>query len=129
MFSSKANYSQSLSQSLDGLLQDSGELLSCCNGLDINDVIEQKKHCIINVSSLPAYVIHVITDICVLQLLVKRQAENYKTDHTDVVFILDESDLLLESDVSNFADLSPLDRLFRLGREMGLMSCVSLSGI
>ncbi|MFA6186468.1 MAG: hypothetical protein WC770_04545 [Phycisphaerae bacterium] len=129
IFSSKAGYSQSLSQSLCGLLQDSGKLLSCCNGFDINTAFEKKQHCIIHAPNLPAYVAHVITDTFINQVLIKRLAENYKTDHTDILFVLDESDLILESDISHFTDLSPLDKLFRLGREMGLMSCVCISGI
>ena len=129
IFSSKAVYSQSLSQSLEGLLQDSGELFNCCNGLDINDIFQKQRHCIIHTLNLPAYVTHIITDICINQVLVKRIAENYKTDHTDIIFVLDECDLLLGSDISNFPDLSPLDKLFRLGREMGVMSIVNISGI
>ena len=129
VYSSKASYSQSLTETLEGLLQDSAELFNCCNGLDLNNIIQQKKHCIISAQNLPAYVTHIITDICINQVLIKRLAEGYKTDHTDIVFVLDESDLLLESDVSNFTDLSPLDRLHRLGREMGLMSIVSVSGM
>jgi Cdc6-like AAA superfamily ATPase len=129
IFSSKAAYSQSLTQSLEGLLQDSGKLFSCCNGLDINTVFEKKQHCIIHAPNLPAYVTHIIIDTFINQVLIKRLAENYKTDHTDIVFVLDESDLLLESDISHFTDLSPLDKLFRLGREMGLMSLLCISGI
>jgi hypothetical protein len=46
------------------------------------------------------------------------------------VFLIDECDLLLESDVSSFkVGMSPLDRLHRLGRELGVMSVISISGI
>jgi Cdc6-like AAA superfamily ATPase len=129
LFSSKDCYSQSLMQSLEGLLQDSGILFSCCNGFDINRTFEKKQHCIIHAPNTPAHVTHIVTDTIINQVLVKRLAENYKTDHTDILFVLDESDLLLESDNSNFSDLSPIEKLFRLGREMGLMSCVCISGI
>lgn len=129
IFSAKAAYSQSLSQSLEGLLQDSGNLFQCCNGFDLNKMIEQKKHCIINASNIAPYVVHIITDLCILQTLVKRRQEGYKTDHTDLVYVLDECDLLLESDVSNFQGMSPLSLLHRLSRELGLMSIVSISGM
>lgn len=129
IFSSKAAYSQSLSQSLEGLLQDSNKLFNCCNGLDINTVFAKGQNCIIHAPNFPAYVMHVIVDNFINQVLVKRLAENYKTDHTDILFCLDESDLLLESDISHFTDLSPLDKLFRLGREMGIMNLLCVSGI
>lgn len=128
IFFSKASYTESLIGALEGLLWDSGTIFDCCNGIDMNSIIAQKKHVILNVSTLPSYITHIITDIFINQVLIKRMAENYKTSHTDLIFVLDESDLLLASDVSNFPDLSPLDRLHRLGREMGIMSCVCVSG-
>jgi hypothetical protein len=128
-FFSKATYTQSLIGALEGLLQDSGDLFDCCNGLDVNDIIRQKKHLIFNVSTFLDYVTHIVTDLCINQVMIKRMAENYKTNHTDLIYLLDECDLLLESDVSNFPGMSPLDRLHRFGREMGLMSCVCVSGL
>jgi len=67
-FSSKASYGETLIQALEGLIQDSGDVFDCSNGLDVNrDIIQQKKHCIINVSNLPAPVVRLTTDIVINQ--------------------------------------------------------------
>jgi len=131
IFSAKADYGKTLIQSLDGLIYDSGSLFDCCNGLDLNaEIIQQKCHCIFNVSNTPAYIKHLITDIAINQVMVRKLYLNYKCDRTDEIFLIDECELLLDSDVANFPDgLSPLDKLHRLGRELGLMSIISVSGI
>jgi len=131
VYSSKGDYGKTLIQALDGLLYDSGSLFDCCNGLDINkEIIEAKSHCIFNVSNTPSYITHLITDIAINQVMVRKLYLNYKCDHTDEIFLIDECDLLVESDVAHFSDgMSPLDKLHRLGRELGLMSIVSISGI
>jgi hypothetical protein len=131
IYSSKGEYGKTLTQSVTGLLYDSGSLFDCCNGLDINkEVIEAESHCIFNVSNTPSYITHLITDIAINQVMVRKLYLNYKCDHTDEIFLIDECDLLVESDVAHFSDgMSPLDKLHRLGRELGLMSIVSISGI
>jgi hypothetical protein len=131
VFSSKGDYGRTLTQMLTGLLYDSGSLFDCCNGLDLNrEIIQAKSHCIFNVSNTPGYITHLITDLAINQVMVRKLYLNYKCDHTDEVFLIDECDLLMESDVAHFSDgMSPLDRLHRLGRELGLMSIVSISGI
>jgi hypothetical protein len=131
IFSSKADYGKTLIQALDGLIYDSGHLFDCCNGLDLNtEIIQTQSHCVFNVSNTPAYITHIITDIAINQIMVRKLYLNYKCDHTDEIFLIEESDLLAESDVVNFPDgMSPLDKLHRLGRELGIMSIVSISGI
>ena len=131
MFTSKADYGKSLIQALEGLISDSGSLFDCRNGLDMNaEILQAKSHCIFNVSNTPAYITHLITDIAMSQVMVRKLHLNYKCDHTDEIFLIDECDLLAESDVANFPDgMSPLDKLHRLGRELGLMSIISISGI
>lgn len=131
VFSSKADYGNSLIQALDGLICDSGSLFDCCNGLDLNaEILQTQSHCIFNVSNTPAYITHLITDIAINQVMVRKLHLNYKCDHTDEIFLIDECDLMVESDVAHFPDgMSPLDKLHRLGRELGLMSITSVSGI
>jgi hypothetical protein len=131
IFSAKADYGKTLIQTLDGLIYDSSSLFDCCNGLDLNtEIIAKKCHCIFNLSNTPAYITHLITDIAINQVMVRKLYLNYKCDRTDEIFLIDECDLLLESDITNLPDgLSPLDKLHRLGRELGLMSIISISGI
>jgi len=129
IFASKADYGKTLIQMLEGLIYDSGSLFNCCNGLDLNTVIQEKCHCVFNVSNAQPYITHLITDLLINQVMARKLYLNYKCDHTDEIFLLEESDFLIDSDVTNFSGLSPLDKLHRLGRELGLMSIVSISGI
>jgi len=94
-FSSKASYGETLIQALEGLIQDSGGLFNCSNGLDIQrDVIQKKKHCVIDISNRPAPVVRLVVDILINQELVSRLYNNYKCDHTDVCYHVDEGDLV-----------------------------------
>jgi len=129
LYSSKASYGQTLIQMLSGLLQDSGKLFDCSNGLNIDKEILKKRHCVINATNTPPYILHLVNDYLINYLLVRRLFNNHKCDHTDIIYGYDESDLLTESDWEEaFQDgLSPLNRLNRLGREVGLMSMVSIS--
>ncbi|MFC1762823.1 hypothetical protein ACFL6U_12190 [Planctomycetota bacterium] len=130
LYSSKASYGQTLIQALTGLLQDSGKLFECSEGLNLDkEVLTSKKHLCIAGSNIPSYILHLVNDYLINYVMVPRLFHNYKCDHTDIVFGYDEADILLESDFeAAFSDgLSPLSRLNRLGREMGLMSLISLS--
>jgi hypothetical protein len=131
-FSSKASYGETLIQALEGLIQDSEEVFSCSNGLDINrDIIQQKKHCIIDVSNLTAPVVRLITDIVINHVLVSRLYNYYKCDHTDVLYVVDEGDLLVEAERElAFPDgMSPGSKVNRLGRELGIGTIFLISGL
>lgn len=65
IFSSKADYGNTLIQQLSGLIHDSGDLFDCCNGLDINTNIQNNCHSIFNVSNVDSHIIHIITDILI----------------------------------------------------------------
>ena len=131
-FSSKASYGETLIQALEGLIQDSGGLFNCSNGLDIQrDVIQKKKHCVVDISNRPAPVVRLVVDILINQELVSRLYNNYKCDHTDVCYHVDEGDLVVEAEhEAVFPDgMSPLSKLCRLGREMGLQTTVLISAL
>lgn len=128
-FSSKAAYGQTLRQLLLGLIQDAGPLLDCCNGFDINPILDSGRHCLVHLNSVPPHIAHIIFDILAAQRMIRKQYTNYKCDHTDEIFLIDEYDLMAESDLQNFPDgLSTQELIGRLGREMGIMSVISMSG-
>ena len=123
VFAGKVGYGETLIQGLDGLLQDSMKVFECSNGLDLNkDIIQQKKHCILDLSNTPAHVLRLIADILHSQVLVSRLYNKYKCDHTDLYFLADEGDLLVEAErEAAFPDgMSPGSKINRLGREMGI---------
>ncbi|MFC1782618.1 hypothetical protein ACFL02_03415 [Planctomycetota bacterium] len=131
-FSSKASYGETLIQALEGLIQDSGELFDCSNGLDIRrDVVQRKRHCVIDVSNRPAHIVRLVVDILINQELVSRLYNNYKCDHTDVCYVIDEGDLVVEAEhEAIFPDgMSPLSKLCRLGREMGMQTIMIISAL
>lgn len=131
-FSSKAAYGQTLVQALEGLIHDSNGMFDCSNGLDLQkDVIDKKKHAIFNTANLPAYVTNTLSDRVIDAQLVPRLHNQYKCDRSEVIYLLDESDLLVAtSSEEKFPDkMSPLSKLERLGREMGLGACVGISSI
>ena len=72
IFSSKADYGKTLIQMLEGLIYDSGNLFDCCNGLDLNTVIQEKCHSVFNVSNTPPYITHLITDLLINQVMVRK---------------------------------------------------------
>ena len=129
-YSAKAGYGHTLIQMISGLLQDSGKLFDCSNGLDISkEIFDKKQHCLLNTSNTLAYVVHLPNDYFIDYIHMSRAFANYKCDHTDVIYVYDESDILMESDWEEAFQhsLSPLNRLNRLGREAGLMSVISVS--
>ena len=100
--------------------------------MDVNrDILQQKKHCIINVSNRPAPVIRLITDIVINHVLVSRLYNNYKCDHTDLFYVVDEGDLLVEAERElAFPDgMSPSSKVNRLGRELGIGTIFLISGL
>jgi len=131
-FSSKADYSKTLIQLLESILQDSGSLLDCSNGFLVQrDVISAGKNCVIDVSNLPDYLRHYLMDCLIGQVLVSRLHNRHKVDRTDIMYCIDEGDLLVcrESENAFPNGLSPLSLMARLGRELGLQSTIGVSGL
>jgi hypothetical protein len=131
-FSSKADYGKTLTQLLQGLIMDSGELFNCSNGFLINrDLIQAKRNCVIDISNLPDYLRPYLSDCLISQELVRRLHKGQKLDRTDTMYVNDEGDLLtcLESE-QVFADqMSPLSHMASLGRELGMQSTLGVSNI
>ncbi|MFC1764996.1 hypothetical protein ACFL6U_23365 [Planctomycetota bacterium] len=128
IYAGKEGYGQTLIVALTGLLQDAGKLFDCSNGLDLDkEVLAKNRHFYMAGANIPSRVLHIVNDYNIDYVMGSRLFNNYKCDHTDIVFAYDEADLLLESDFdAAFSDgLTPLSRLNRLGRESGLMSLIS----
>ncbi len=131
-FSSKADYSKTLIQLLEGLLQDSASLLDCADGFQIQrDIVQSGKNCVIDVSNLPDYLRHYLLDCLIGQELISRLNSGHKTDCTEVMYFIDEGDLLVHPDSERafFPHLSPLSAMARLGRELGLQATIGVSGL
>ena len=130
-FSSKADYSKTLIQLLEGVLQDSGSLLDCANGFQIREIIQSGKNCVIDVSNLPDYLLHYLLDCLIGQELVSRLHNRHKTDRTEIMYLLDEGDLAVHPDSERafHPSLSPLSAMARLGRELGMQSTIGISAL
>jgi len=133
VFSGKGDYTRSLTQALRALLQDSGSLFDCFNGFELNrDVIaRQPRHYCIDVSIIPDYLRHLITDLLFNQVFMPRVATGHKPGRTDVLFILDESDLLLsQASEDAFPDgFSPAGLVARESRELGIGAAIGVSAL
>ena len=131
-FSSKADYSKTLIQLLEALIMDGGNLFNCSNGFLLGrDVLQEKKNCVIDISNLPSYIRHFIVDILVSHELVRRLYNRSKVDGAQIMYIIDEGDLLVspESEKAFPASMSPLSMLARLGRELGLQATIGISSL
>jgi hypothetical protein len=130
-FSTRSDYTKWLVQQLTGLLQDSGELFDTFNGLELNrDIIEPRKHLIINIANLPDYLRHLVIDLFILQVMVPRLHRGLKhANQTGVLFLIDEADLLLKSEGCYTDGLSPLSQAIRQMREEKVMITLGVSAL
>lgn len=130
-FSTRSDYTKWLVQQLTGLLQDSGELFDTFNGLELNrDTLEPRKHLIFNIANLPDYLRHLVIDLLILQVMVPRLHRGLKhANPTGILFLIDESDLLLKSEGCYIDGLSPLSQAIRQMREEKVMMTLGVSAL
>lgn len=130
LFAAKQAYDQSVVQILDGLAHAAGPVAETFNGLDLQrDVIDHRESVVFDLSALSAPLRPVLIDVLLAQLLFGRLHRQHKVDQVEVVILFDESDL----DVTYAANAcfpegqSPLARLLRQGRELGIMCVLGIN--
>jgi len=130
MFTSKAQYLDSLIQILEGIVQASDNLFHTFNGLDLErDVISKGKSAVISMPNLaPSWLRQFVAYILIDQVLLRRIHLGIRLPRTQCIFVIEEAD----ADVSiateqAFPDgMSPIARNHRMGREFGLGDCLGL---
>lgn len=126
----KIDYNRTLVQKLSALLVDAGGLFDADTGFEINSVLAQGKHCIIDMPDFePPYLRYLIIDIIFKQTLSYRIHNHLKTDRTQVCLGSDEGDFIFspQAQAAYAESLSPGSAGGRLLREYGVQLVVSAS--
>ena len=132
-FSGKSEYTLSLVQCLQSIVNDSGTVFSATRGFDVNEhTIAARKSTVISMPNLsPAWLRQFIADLLISQVLMTRLQTSAFTDRLSCLFIIDEAD----ADCSQAAEnayaggFSPIGQAFRMGRELGIGVCVGLAAL
>jgi len=126
----KIDYIRTLVQKLSALLVDAGGLFDADTGFEINSVLAQGKHCIIDMADFdPPYLRYLIIDLLFKQTMSYRIHNHLKTDRTQICLGADEGDFIFSPQAqAAYADsLSPGSAGGRLLREYGIQLVVSAS--
>lgn len=128
-WAAKPDYEKSLINQLEAAVQ-STDVFDCFGGLDIErDIVQPQKHLLLQMPNMaPSWVRQFLIELLFAQVLYGRIHRGQKTDRTEVIFILDESDQDATAAVDRlFPDgMSPLSQMLRLGREYGIMTVIGL---
>lgn len=129
LLSAKSEYTQTLIQACTAVEQAVPGLF-CARSTFFDDLIAEGKSVVVDTRNLePSFLRLLMVDIVVERTIAARLQKYYKTDCTDVIFMVDEA----EADVSRKLDevfvdgMAPLSKLFRQGRELGLMGIVGMA--
>ncbi len=121
----KDHYLASARQNLFAATYASGKLFKAFRGLDLErDIIALGKSVVIAMTNIePPWLGHFVTDLFASQVLFGRLHSRRRVDDPDVIFVLDESDDTVSYDAEKTfpqGSLSPIARLLRQGRELGI---------
>lgn len=126
----KAEYTQTLLQKLEGVLQ-ATDVFDTFGGLDLErDIIAKGKSVCIDIVSLdPPFLRQFITDLLVAQVLYARTHAGHKVDLTECVFVFDEADADISSESQRWFEeqMSPAVLALKQGRELGIQLIVGVS--
>ncbi len=132
LLAEKSDYERSLVQRLEGLVQSSGTMFQAHRGLELERLVAERKHAVLDLCALsPAWVRAIATDLLFNQLLLGRQYRYQRCDAIDCVIIADEMDQdISEEWEAAFEDnLSPTAQLVKQGREAGIGICLGVSAV
>lgn len=133
MLSSKSEYTRALKQPLEGLTR-SMQTFNAFQGFQVQEHLNQGQSMVIAMPNVfPSWTRQLLVDLILSQVLYSRIARSERTDRTNVIFVIDESDHdISASSEALFPDsLCPISQCFKQGREFGIgviASCSSLCG-
>jgi hypothetical protein len=133
LFSSKTQYTDSVTQALEGIEKASGRLFRAFRGLDlVRDVLEAGKCAVISIPNLePYWLRQFVCDLLLSQVLLSRMHRLQRTDRVTVLFAIDEADQDCNYRAEKaFADgMPPISECLKQGREFGISVCLGLSAL
>ena len=131
-FSSKAEYTRSLRQPLEGIVHATMETFTAFRGFQAHDLIDNGQSAVISMPSmLPSWSRQFFVDLILSSILQQRIATSHRVDDVEVFCIIEEGD----GDVSEVSELMfpdgmcPISEWWKRGREFGLGGCVVLSSL
>lgn len=134
MLSSKAEYTRSLKQPLEGLIRGM-QTFNAFQGLQVQEHIDQGQSMIIAMPNIfPSWSRQLLVDVVLSQVLYGRIARSERRDKINVIFVIDEADddISAQSEAMFADSLCPVSQCFKQGREFGIgvvASCSSLCGV
>jgi len=131
-FSSKAEYTRSLTQPLTGISESSFKTFSAFQGFRIEDLIAAGQSAVIAMPNMePSWMRQLFVDVLVSQVLKGRIERSERLDSTRVLFVVEEADSDVDARTElMFSDMmSPLSECFKRGREFGVGGMVIVSSL
>jgi len=131
-FSTKAEYSRSLKQQLEGITQSSFKTYNAFQGFRVEDFIEAGQSVIIAMPNMePPWSRQLFTDIVFSTVLKGRIERSHRVNSTEVLFVADEfdSDVDAQNERLFSSGMSCPSEIFKLAREFGIGACYIVSSL
>ena len=131
-FSEKDSYTESLIQQLETFCLSTHPTFSAFKGLDLEQVIRDKQSIVISMPIMePSWARQFLVDLLIVKVMKIRQAQFYRADSIEIIFVIDEADDDVNAEVEKvFSGLMcPESELFKRGRESGLGAVIVTSSL
>ena len=131
-FSTKAEYTRSLKQQLEGICQSSLKTFNAFQGFRVEDLVAAGQSAVIAMPNMePAWSRQLFVDIIISRVLKGRIERSERVDHTRIFLVADECDSDVNAATEQlFSDhICPFSEVFKKGREFGIGACISVSSL
>ncbi len=122
-FGKHADYKSSLVNELQGLLDDTGDVLNTCDGIGIErDMLTAGGIFVIGMETTPVPAQQLLISLLIEHVIAARIARNVHNRPMEVMVVLDEAQLVLSraSDQASANGIAPLAQQLLRGRELGV---------
>jgi hypothetical protein len=129
LFAAKEDYERSSIQVLDGVAHALGPFARTFRGIDLEQFFSKGTSIVVDLTTLAPPAQWVVIDVLLSQVLIGRMARDQEADRTEILMLMDESDLLVtdQANASFLGEQSPLMRVLRQGREYGIMAALGIN--
>jgi hypothetical protein len=131
-FSSKAEYTRSLQQPLEGIVQSTMGTFRAFQGFRARDLFASGQNAVISMPNMfPSWTRQLFVDLVLASILYPRIHTCHRVDRVEVFVVIDEADAdVSQVSESMFPDqMCTISEWWKRGREFGLGGCVVLSSL
>ncbi len=131
-FSRKDTYAESLIQQLETFCYSTHPTFSAFKGLDLEQLIRDRQSIVISMPLMePSWARQFLVDLLIVKVMKTRQAQFYRADSIEILFVIDEADDDVNAEVEKLFSglMCPESELFKKGRELGLGAVVVTSSL